>query len=423
MQWKTIDYSALDNQDELKHFRSKFHLPKNPDGTEKVYLTGNSLGLQPIKAKEYLLEELDDWANLGVDGHTHARRPWMPYHELFTENLAFLTGAEPREVVAMNTLTANLHLLMASFYRPSKFRYKILCEAKAFPSDYYALDSHARFHGYREAVIEIPADKHTGILKHETILEYIDKYAEEATLLLMGGVNYYTGQVFDMEAITTFARERGYVVGWDLAHAVGNIPLKLHEWGVDFAAWCSYKYLNGGPGAIAGIFVHQRHHNRLLPRFEGWWGHCKDTRFQMPHDFQPIVGAEAWQLSNPPIFSLTPLLASLPMFQRAGWQRLRSKSRRLTTALARGIEEISNVHQAKIRILTPYSDEQSGCQLSVVFEGFGRQVFDRLTEAGVVTDWRYPDVIRMAPVPLYNNFSDIRTTLETIESAVIEQQK
>lgn len=411
-----------DQADVIRGFRKKFHIPEMPNGRPKVYLTGNSLGLQPKAVRQLLLEELDDWAALGVDGHTHARRPWMPYHELLTEHLAYIAGALPAEVVAMNTLTANLHLLMVSFYRPTKWRYKILCETKAFPSDYYALQSQAKFHGYPDAVLEIPVDSN-GLISESVLLDFIDAHADETALLLMGGVNYYTGQVFDMEKITSFARKRGIVVGWDLAHAVGNVSLQLHDWGVDFAAWCSYKYLNGGPGAVAGIFVHERHHGKVLPRFEGWWGHSKAIRFEMPHDFEPIPTAEAWQLSNPPILSMTPLLASLPMFSEAGWEALRPKSRSLTTLLAKGLRELDETYDAGISILTPYEDEKSGCQLSVVFRGYGRAMFDHLTQHGVVVDWRFPDVIRMAPVPLYNTFEDVIKTLEVIEQGILTHKK
>lgn len=417
MQWKKFDYLKADEADSLREFRNAFHIPKNIDGTEKIYLTGNSLGLQPKVVRKLILEELDDWATLGVDGHTHARRPWMPYHELLTHHLSYLTGARSSEVVAMNTLTVNLHLLMASFYRPTKWRYKIICESKAFPSDYYALESQARFHGYAHAILEIPADER-GIISEAALLDFIDQNAEETVLLLMGGVNYYTGQVFDMEKITNFSRQRGITVGWDLAHAVGNIPLDLHDWGVDFAAWCSYKYLNGGPGAVAGIFVHERHHNKVLPRFEGWWGHNKSTRFHMPHDFEPIHSAEAWQLSNPPILSMTPLLASLPIFEQAGWKSLREKSNMFTSLLINGLKEINDTYNADITVLTPIEEGTVGCQLSVVFKGYGRNIFDFITDRGVVADWREPEVIRLAPVPLYNSFSDIYNTLEIIEQAI-----
>lgn len=418
MQWKLFDYKQADQSDTLRDFRDRFHIPKNSDGTDKIYLTGNSLGLQPKTTRSLLLDELDDWATLGVDGHTHARRPWMPYHELLTGHLTYLTGSKPSEVVAMNTLTTNLHLLMVSFYRPTRWRYKIICESKAFPSDYYALDSQARFHGYDDAVLEIPVNSQ-GIISEDSLLDFIDRNAEDTALLLMGGVNYYTGQVFDIERITCFARERGIVVGWDLAHAIGNIPLNLHHWGVDFAAWCSYKYLNGGPGAIAGIFVHERHHGKALPRFEGWWGHNTSTRFEMPRDFEPTLTAEAWQLSNPPILSMTPLLASLPMFEEAGWEAMRKKSNMMTSLLVDGFRQINDAHGADITLLTPSQGLEAGCQLSVVFKGYGRRFFDFLTGQGIVADWRDPEVIRMAPVPLYNSFADVYKTLEIIEQGII----
>ncbi|MFN3951106.1 MAG: kynureninase [Thermaurantimonas sp.] len=422
MQWKTYDYHKADQADVLRKFREAFHMPKHTDGTDKIYLTGNSLGLQPKAVRALILEELEDWAALGVDGHTHARRPWMPYHELLTRHLSYLTGARPSEVVAMNTLTANLHLLMASFYRPTKWRHKIICESKAFPSDYYAIDSQARFHGYTNAILEIPADAQ-GIISESALLNFIDQNADDTALLLMGGVNYYTGQVFDIEKITIFSRERGITVGWDLAHAIGNIPLALHEWGVDFAAWCSYKYLNGGPGAVAGIFVHERHHTKALPRFEGWWGHNKSTRFHMPHDFEPMPSAEAWQLSNPPILSMTPLLASLPLFEEAGWKSLREKSNMFTSFLVNGLREINDAYGAGLTVVTPCNTGTIGCQLSVVFRGWGRKVFDFITERGVVADWREPEVIRIAPVPLYNSFADIYKTLEIIEQAILTLKK
>lgn len=401
---------GLDELDPLQTFRNRFFIPQH-SGRDAIYLTGNSLGLQPRTTADRIAEELEDWAQLGVEGHVHARRPWLKYHEFFADGMAQIAGALSSEVVMMNGLTANLHLLMVSFYRPTPERYKIICEAKAFPSDQYALQSQLRFHGYdpKDGIIEIAPTKGAHTIDESQIYAAIDAHAHEAALFFMGGVNYYTGQVFNMRAITAYARERGILVGWDLAHGAGNVELHLHDWGVDFAAWCSYKYLNSGPGAVSGVFIHERHHGqRDIPRFEGWWGTNKDRRFLMEPAFDPIPTAEAWQLSNAPVLSMTPLLCSLELFQEAGLERLRAKRDQLTAYLEWIILEVGREAGDSFEIITPKSASERGSQLSVLLHGRGVEVFNELQKNGVIADWREPNVIRMAPVPLYNSFEDIQ---------------
>lgn len=409
-----------DQQDSLRSFRDKFYIPQH-NGEDVVYLTGNSLGLQPKNAETYISQELEDWKNLGVEGHFHAKRPWMPYHEFFSQSLSKLVGAKPEEVVAMGTLTNNLHLLMVSFYRPSGKRNKILCEAKAFPSDQYALASQARFHGLnpKDVVVELAprAGEHT--LRKEDILKKIDELGDELAMLMIGGVNYYTGQVHDMQTITAAAKKVGAFVGWDLAHGIGNIELKLHQWGVDFAAWCSYKYLNSGPGSVGGIFVHERHHGKAdIPRFEGWWGHEKESRFKMPDTFVPMPTAEAWQLSNAPVFAMAPHRASLDIFDETTFAQRRMKAMKLSGFLEFVLDEIAKKNNANFEIITPRDWEERGSQLSVFLHGQGRELFDKLMAAGVIADWREPNVIRMAPVPLYNSFEDVFRFGQKLESAL-----
>ncbi len=397
----------MDDADPLGGFRAQFHIPRSPGGEDQIYLCGNSLGLQPVAARDFVEQELRDWAELGVEGHFHAKHPWMPYHETLTEQTARIVGALPVEVVTMNTLTVNLHLLMVSFYRPTASRYKIIIEEKAFPSDQYAAASQLRFHGFDPAdgVVEIPMDA-DGHFSTDAALATIARHRGDAALLLLGGVNYYNGQLFDIPAITRAARDAGITVGVDCAHAAGNVPLRLHDWDVDFAAWCSYKYLNAGPGCTAACFVHERHARRDdLPRFTGWWGHDKATRFAMPPEFRPIEGAEGWQLSNPSILPLAALRASLELFDRAGMDALRAKSLRLTGYLEFLLRGRS---RAEWSIITPGDPAQRGCQLSLRVSRRGRQLFDHLAAAGVICDWREPDVIRVAPVPLYNSFTDVR---------------
>lgn len=397
----------LDREDSLAGFRERFCIPKHKDGADVTYFCGNSLGLQPRSVVESVEQELKDWASLGVDGHFHAKNPWMPYHEFLTDSTARLVGAEPAEVVVMNSLTVNLHLMMVSFYRPDTSRFKVLIEGGAFPSDQYAVQSQIRFHGYDpdEALIELQPRPGEHSLRPDDVAKIIEAEGEQIALILLGGVNYYTGQCYDMAGITALGHDRGCTVGFDLAHAAGNVVLSLHDWNVDFAAWCSYKYLNAGPGSTAGCFVHERHaSNESLPRFAGWWGHDKKTRFLMGPKFRPIRGAEGWQLSNPPILPLAALRASMAIFDEAGMQRLRDKSERLTGYLEYVINALEN---KRLSIITPHNPAERGCQLSIRIGETGRQVYQALTDRGLVCDWREPDVIRVAPVPLYNSFADV----------------
>lgn len=408
-----------DAADPLRSFRERFFIPK-VNGVESVYFTGNSLGAQPKKAAEALQQELNDWKDFGVEGHFHAKNPWMPYHEMFAAPLANLVGAKETEVAAMNGLTTNLHLLMVSFYRPEGKRYKILCEGKAFPSDQYALESQARFHGYKpdDAIVELfPRDGEHHI-RTEDVLTKIEELGDSLALLMIGGVNYYTGQVFDMKTITTAAKATGAKVGWDLAHGAGNIKLSLHDWDVDFAAWCSYKYMNSGPGSVSGIFVHEKHHkNKDLHRFAGWWGHNKDRRFLMEKGFDPIESAEAWQLSNAPVLAMAVHKISLDIFMEAGLDRMIEKSKELTAYLDYVICDISDRSEScDFEIITP---ESRGCQLSILAHGQGKSLFDKLTEAGVIADWREPNVIRIAPVPLYNSFEDVYRFGQALEASLV----
>ena len=394
----------LDRQDPLAALRERFHIPKTENGEDCIYLCGNSLGLQPLSTRAALLQELEDWRTLGVEGHFQAKNPWMPYHEFLTESYARLVGALPSEVVAMNSLTVNLHLLMVSFYRPTPERYKIIIEGGAFPSDQYAVKSQLEFHGFdpKDGLVELTPREGEHTLRRDDILTAIEREGPRTALVLLGGVNYYTGQFYPLEAVTRAAHAQGCLVGFDLAHAVGNVPLRLHDWGPDFACWCSYKYLNSGPGSLAGAFVHQRHEQTERPRFAGWWGHDKESRFKMGPDFRPIPGAEGWQLSNPPILSLAAVKASLEIFDEVGMKALREKSLKLTGFLLELLQGHDGFH-----IMTPTTEDDRGCQLSLGVEKNGRRVFDALTESGVVCDWREPDCIRIAPVPLYNSFGDV----------------
>lgn len=407
----------LDAEDLLKHYRDRFFIPQAKDGRESIYFCGNSLGLQPKSVRAYVEQELEDWRRLGVDGHFHARNPWMPYHELLTGQTARLVGAKPVEVVVMNTLTVNLHILMATFYRPTTLRHKIVIEAHAFPSDRYAVESQIRFHGFdpKRSLIELQPRAGETTLRTEDIEDVLEADGDEIAVVLLGGVNYYTGQAFDMEKITKAGQAQGCIVGYDLAHAAGNLLLNLHDWNVDFAVWCSYKYLNAGPGGIAGCYIHERHAmNPLLPRLAGWWGQNKRIRFQMGPVFDPIPGAEGWQLSNPPILPLAVLRASMDMFDEVGMERLRTKSRELTGYFEYLIDLMPD---KRLSLITPREPEQRGCQLSFRVNEGGKRLFDYLANAGVVCDWREPDVIRMAPVPLYNSFSDIYQCAQVIAAA------
>ena len=397
----------MDTLDPLKGSREKFLIPKNADGTDLIYFTGNSLGLQPRTVRECVEQELKDWEMLGVDGHLNAKNPWLPYHEFLTDQMARVVGGKPIETVVMNSLTVNLHLMMVSFYRPTKTRRKIMIEKGAFPSDQYAVASQLGFHSLdmEDCLVELIPREGESTLRTDDIVEAIDRENDQLALVLIGGVNYYTGQAFDMEAITTSGHKVGAIVGFDLAHAAGNIELQLHDWNVDFAVWCSYKYLNAGPGAVAGAFINERHASAFeLPRFAGWWGHDKATRFMMGPDFHPIRGAEGWQISNPPILQMAALRASLEIFDKVGMKALREKSEKLTGYLEFLLREISD---ERISLITPSDSDQRGCQLSIRVKDADRSLFSAITDRGVVADWREPDVIRVAPVPLYNSFSDV----------------
>ncbi len=399
---------TLDRTDPLKKFRALFHLPK-VKGKTALYFTGNSLGLQPKSTRQFLTEELTDWAQLGVEGHLHSKRPWLYYHKFTKKGLALLAGAKPAEVVAMNHLTVNLHLLMVSFYRPTKSRFKIITEAGAFSSDQYALESQVKFHGFDsdKTIIELNPRKHEYTVRTEDILSAIHQHKDELALVIFGGVQYYTGQLFDIRKITQAGHAAGAVVGFDLAHAMGNVKLNLHKDQVDFAVWCSYKYLNAGPGAVAGVFVHERHAKRFnLPRFAGWWGHHEQERFQMKKGFIPMAGVDGWQLSNHPVLPAAALLASLEIFRQAGVKHLQTKSILLTGYLEYLLNQTGYVGE-KFLILTPSDKRARGCQLSIYMKQQGKKVFDALTKAGVIADWREPSVIRVAPVPLYNTFEEV----------------
>tara|TARA_B110001469_G_scaffold10342_1_gene10316 strand:+ start:38 stop:1288 length:1251 start_codon:yes stop_codon:yes gene_type:complete len=393
----------LDAKDELRNYRNEFHIPLQKNGDPHVYMCGNSLGLQPKRTKQFLNQELDDWATFGVEGHFHAKNPWLPYHEFLAESYAKIVGAKNSEVVAMNTLTVNLHLMMVSFYRPTQKRHKIIIEGDAFPSDIYAVESQIKHHGFlpESSLIKLRPRDGESAIRTEDISAIIEKEGDEIALIMLGGVNYYTGQVFDFEKITKIAHNKGINVGFDLAHAAGNIKLELHKWGVDFAVWCSYKYLNSGPGSVAGAFVHEKHHNTNLPRFAGWWGHNKEDRFKMPDKFNPIISAEGWQLSNPPILSLAAIRASLSIFDEVGMDKLVSKSIKLTDYL---VFLLNSVNTDRIEIITP---KERGCQLSIRVKNGDKKLFDSITVKGVIADWREPDVIRVAPIPLYNSFQDV----------------
>ncbi|OYU79791.1 MAG: kynureninase [Flavobacterium sp. BFFFF1] len=420
----TRDYARqLDAQDALAKYRDEFLFPK-VNGKQVIYFTGNSLGLQPKRTKAFVDEVMDDWANLAVEGHFYAEKPWWDYHERFAAPLGKIVGAKPSEVTVMNTLTVNLHLLMVSFYKPGGKRYKILCEAKAFPSDQYMLQSQVRFHGYdpKDAIVELERREGEHNIRLEDILAKIDEVGDELALVLIGGVNYYTGQVFDIKTITAAGHKAGALVGWDLAHAAGNIKLELHDWNVDFAAWCSYKYMNSGPGNASGCFIHEKHHaDKTLNRFAGWWGHNKARRFKMEPDFDPVEGADGWQVSNLPILSLAPYLASVEMFAEVGMDALIEKRDRITSYLEFILHEIGNEVSSSFEIITPSDPFQRASQLSVFLHGEGRPLFDYLMKNGVITDWREPNVIRLAPVPLYCSFEDMYDFGQILKQGIVSQ--
>jgi kynureninase len=406
----------LDAEDPLKSFRDKFIIPEK-DGKQLIYFLGNSLGLQPRKTNEYIQQILHDWASLGVESFFHAHEPWMDYHDKLIHPLSRIVGALPHEVVVMNQLTVNLHLMLVSFYRPTANRFKLICEAKAFPSDQYAFETHVRHHaclpdgqGFdpEEAIIEVGPRIGEYTIRTEDIISVIQKHGAETALVLFGGINYYTGQLFDLEKITAAAKSVGSKVGFDLAHAAGNVELHLHDWDVDVACWCTYKYLNSGPGAIGGAFIHEKYHRENLPRFAGWWGYDKPTRFKMGKGFKPMPGAEGWQLSTPALFLYAAHRAALEIFDEAGWERILEKQKLLTGYLWFMLDEINNSADKKImEFITPRSEKERGCQVSMLMLEKGKAVYEGLLREGIFTDWREPDVIRLAPVPLYNSFEEV----------------
>ena len=407
----------FDAADDLAPYRARFHLPRQADGKPVAYFCGNSLGLQPLDAGSLVEKEMDDWATYGVDGHFRAATPWYSYHEVFRRCATSLVGALPGEVVMMNSLTVNLHLMMVSFYRPSAARFKILVEDGTFPSDAYAIQSQLSYHGFdpEQGVLVARPRPGESTLRTEDLEALIEQYGSEIALVLLGGVNYRSGQLFDMQRIAAAAQGRGCVVGYDLAHAAGNVPIALHDWGVDFAVWCSYKYLNGGPGSVGGCFVHERHADRPeLSRFAGWWGNDPGRRFQMQEErvFRPVAGAEGWQLSNPSILAMAPLRVSLAIFEEAGIELLRKKSLHLTGYLQDWIDSIA---EPSIEVVTPRDPRARGCQISLELRRDARELFEFLRVRGIVGDFREPDVLRLAPVPLYNTFHDVWRAGRAIE--------
>lgn len=429
MTWKNdCDFARqLDRDDRLRAFRNEFAFPQH-NGRPVVYLAGNSLGLMPLKAQQYAAEEFASWASLGVDGHFQARNPWYYYHHVQRDALARIVGARPDEVVAMGSLTANLHLLLVSFYRPTPQRYKIMVETSPFPSDRYAIDAQVRYHGYdpQQAIVELQPPAGELTLRTEDILSEINRQGHQLATILMGGVSYLTGQYFDLPAITRAGHAVGATVGFDLAHAAGNVPLRLHDWQVDFACWCSYKYLNSGPGGVAGIFVHEKHgRNAQLPRFAGWWGHEEKTRFSMPRTFVPQPGAAGWQVSNAPVLPMAVHRAALELFDAAGMDNLRDKSERLSGYLEFIVDDYNNRFPAlALKQITPRKPQHRGCQLSLLTGAYGRQLVERLGREGIVCDWRPLDdsggVIRMAPVPLYNSFEDVWLVGQALQKVAAE---
>ena len=408
----------LDTQDPLRAYREAFLIPQH-HGRNAIYLCGNSLGLQCRNVKKEIEEVLLLWHHRGVEGHFESDNNWMGYNERLKPMLSKVVGAKDSELAIMNTLTVNLHLLMMSFYKPNADRYKIIIEQDAFPSDTYAVKSQLRYHGYRakEALITVRTSSSTDILSIEDWKRVIDAHASDTALLIAGGINYYTGQLHDIAEITKYAQQAGIIVGWDLAHAIGNVPLYLHEWGVDFAVWCHYKYMNAGPGAIAGAFVHKRHHGRSLTRLEGWWGNHEKTRFLMRDEFDPAEGAEAWVCSTPPTLAIAPLKASLEIFDHAGMDRIIEKSRRLTAYLE---QLILNINHDSIAILSPTDPQSRGAQLSIKIPGANKRIFEKISDVGVICDWREPDVIRMSPCPLYNSYEDAWQAADILRRVLAE---
>ncbi len=405
----------LDSKDPLALLRNQFRLPTDSDGAPLLYFCGNSLGLQPVKAEEYVLREMRDWARHGVEGHLHAHFPWVRYHEFLTEPMAQVVGALPHEVIVMNTLSVNLHLMMVSFFRPTKLRHKILIEYSAFPSDRYAVESQIRYHGFNpdDSLIVLEPDKAGEYVSSEAIEEIFTQHGEEIALVLIGSVNYYTGQAYPLKQITTLARKYGCNVGFDLAHGAGNLKLNLHEIAPDFAVWCSYKYLNSGPGSLSGCFIHEQHADNFnLPRFIGWWAHDKINRFKMSPNLKLMRGAEGWQLSNPPILPMACMMASLEIFEQAGMDALYEKSGQLTGMLIQLLDSIDN---PSINILSPVNRDERGAQVSIQVTNADRSIYDKISSSGIIADWREPDVIRVAPVPLYNTFEEVYNFYDTLK--------
>jgi kynureninase len=411
-----LDYAKQqDLKDPLRKYRELFHMPMQKNGEPYIYLCGNSLGLQPKTTRSAIDQELRDWEDYGVEGHFHAKNPWMPYHEFLTEAMAEVVGAKSHEVVVMNTLSVNLHLMMVSFYQPTKEKYKILIESDAFPSDKYAVESQAKFHGYdpKDAIIELKPRQGEVCLRMEDIQSTIKEHGDQLALIMIGNTNYYTGQFFDMKSISAWGHAVGAKVGFDCAHGAGNVPLELHASGCDFAVWCSYKYLNSGPGSLGGVFVHERHaEDNELPKFTGWWGHRKDTRFKMRDGFEPIRGVESWQLSNPPILSMAAIWASLKIFKEAGINNLREKSVRLSEYMLYLIKQIDN---DSISVITPHNTEERGSQLSIQVKNADKSLYEKIAAQGIIADWREPDVIRVAATAMYNSYEDVFRFVEILK--------
>lgn len=416
-----IDFALeQDKNDTLASYRNQFHIPKDKHGNDCIYMTGNSLGLQPKQTQTYINQELNDWATLGVEGHFYAKNPWLSYHEILGEQMAKVVGAKPIEVVVMNTLTANLHFMMVSFYKPTKTRYKILIEADAFPSDKYAVESQLQHHGFNseEGLILWKPRKDEHLANYGDLEHILESQGNEIALILIGAVNYYTGQFFDLKRITQLGHQYGCMVGFDCAHGAGNVDLNLHDSGADFAAWCTYKYLNSGPGSIAGCFVHERHaYNKNLNRFTGWWSHNKETRFKMRDEFDQLPGAEGWQLSNPPILAMAAIKASLELFEDVGIEKLIEKSKRLTGYFEFLLQQLGN---DSIVIITPKNPDERGCQLSIQVKNADKSLHDKLSETGVISDWREPNVIRCAPTPFFNSFQDVFFLVERLKNILNE---
>ena len=411
----------LDQEDSLAFLRNEFHIPRDTKGKEWSYFTGNSLGLQPKTTQKYLQQELDDWANLGVEGHFEAKNPWLHYHEDLSVKMAKIVGAKPIEVTIANTLTVNLHLLMVSFYQPTKTKYKILIESDAFPSDRYAVESQLKFHGFdpAESLVEWKPRNGETLLRTEDLEQIIQNQGDEIALLLIGGLNYYTGQFLDLKKIATIGHSKNCFVGIDLAHGAGNIQPNLNDSNVDFAAWCTYKYLNSGPGSLGGIFIHEKHaYNKDLPRFAGWWNHNKKTRFNMREPFDVMEGAEGWQLSNPPILSMAAIKASLDIFDKIGMDLLREKSIRLTGFMEFLLHQIDS---DKINIITPKNPLERGCQISIQVKNADKDLHKKLSQHHIITDWREPDVIRCTPVPMYNSFEEVYEMVSVFKKLMNEE--